>query len=162
MIQVPYYERRNGSDIEIVNCSLSINDTDCRSGLIHNYQTMKMISAFGPIITGEFNIFLNILIKINFMVIVLKSAGVFAASLSSALGDDFRIFSLFPFIRLDLFVASLVGAPKILQAVCRDMIFPRLKYFAVGHGKSDEPHRAYFLIYFIAVSFTAIGKDNFD
>lgn len=38
------------------------------------------------------------------------------------------------------------------------MIFPRLKYFAVGNGKSDEPIRAYFLTYFVAVSFTAIGK----
>ena len=38
------------------------------------------------------------------------------------------------------------------------MIFPNLKYFSVGHGKTDEPHRAYFLTYFIAVSFTAIGK----
>jgi hypothetical protein len=41
------------------------------------------------------------------------------------------------------------------------MIFPRFKYFAVGHGKSDEPIRAYFLAYFIAVSFTAIGKEFF-
>jgi hypothetical protein len=56
------------------------------------------------------------------------------------------------------FSASLVGAPKVFQAVCRDMIFPNLKYFSVGNGKSDEPHRAYFLTYFIAVSFTAIGK----
>jgi hypothetical protein len=40
------------------------------------------------------------------------------------------------------------------------MIFPSLKYFSVGNGKSDEPHRAYFLTYFIAVSFTAIGKSN--
>jgi hypothetical protein len=38
------------------------------------------------------------------------------------------------------------------------MIFPRLNYFAVGNGKSDEPIRAYFLTYFIAVLFTAIGK----
>lgn len=38
------------------------------------------------------------------------------------------------------------------------MIFPRFKYFAVGNGKSDEPIRAYFLAYFIAVSFTAIGN----
>ncbi len=66
-------------------------------------------------------------------------AGIFAATLSSSL-------------------ASLVGAPKVFQAVCRDMIFPSLKYFSVGNGKSDEPHRAYFLTYFIAVSFTAIGK----
>ena len=56
------------------------------------------------------------------------------------------------------FLASLVGAPKVFQAVCRDMIFPSLKYFSVGNGRSDEPHRAYFLTYFIALLFTAIGK----
>ncbi|CAF0850672.1 unnamed protein product [Adineta steineri] len=113
------YERRNGSIMQLVNCSLQLNDKNCKSGLVYNYQTMKMISAFGPIIT----------------------AGIFAATLSSAL-------------------ASLVGAPKIFQAVCRDMIFPRLKYFAAGNGKSDEPIRAYILAYFVAVSFTAIGELN--
>ena len=70
-------------------------------------------------------------------------------------------FSLINIVRL-LFSASLVGAPKVFQAVCRDMIFPSLKYFSVGHGKTDEPHRAYFLTYFIAVSFTAIGKMIFQ
>ena len=37
------------------------------------------------------------------------------------------------------------------------MIFPSLKYFSVGNGRSDEPHRAYVLTYFIAVLFAAIG-----
>ncbi|CAF4915537.1 unnamed protein product [Rotaria socialis] len=116
-VTLDFYERRNESVIQIVNCSLHMDDRNCKSGLIYNYQTMTMISAFGPIIT----------------------AGIFAATLSSAL-------------------ASLVSAPKIFQAVCRDMIFPRLKYFSVGNGKSDEPIRAYFLTYFVAVAFTAIGK----
>ncbi|CAF0857854.1 unnamed protein product [Rotaria sp. Silwood1] len=118
-VSLDFYERRNGSIIQIVNCSLNLDDINCKSGLIYNYQTMKLISAFGPIIT----------------------AGIFAATVSSAL-------------------ASLVSAPKIFQAVCRDMIFPRLKYFAVGNGKSDEPIRAYFLTYFVAVLFTAIGELN--
>ncbi|CAF1206413.1 unnamed protein product [Rotaria sordida] len=118
-VSLDFYERRNGSIIQIVNCSLYLDDIRCKSGLVYNYQTMKVISAFGPIIT----------------------AGIFAATLSSAL-------------------ASLVSAPKIFQAVCRDMIFPRLKFFAVGNGKSDEPIRAYILTYFIAVLFTAIGELN--
>ncbi|CAF0908848.1 unnamed protein product, partial [Didymodactylos carnosus] len=100
---------------ERINCTLHQNNISCKSGLTYNYQTMRTISAFGPIIT----------------------AGIFAATLSSAL-------------------ASLVGAPKVFQAVSRDMIFPRLKFFAVGSERTDEPHRAYFLTYFIAVSFTAI------
>ncbi|CAF1118554.1 unnamed protein product [Adineta ricciae] len=118
-VDLPFYERKNGSIIQIVNCSLVSDDKNCKSGLIYNYQTMRMISAYGPIII----------------------AGIFAATLSSAL-------------------ASLVGAPKVFQAVCRDMIFPRLKYFSVGNGKTDEPHRAYFLTYFIALLFTAIGELN--
>ena len=27
---------------------------NCKSGLVHNYQAMKMIAAFGPLITGLF------------------------------------------------------------------------------------------------------------
>jgi len=59
---------------------------------------------------------------------------------------------------MEFCLASLVGAPKIFQAVCRDMIFPCFKYFSVGNGRSDEPIRAYFLTYFVAILFTAIGK----
>lgn len=52
-IQVDYYERNNGSAIQLVNCSLNFDDRACRSGLTYNYQTMRMISAFGPIIIGR-------------------------------------------------------------------------------------------------------------
>lgn len=68
-------------------------------------------------------------------------AGIFSASLSSGL-------------------ASLVGAPKIFQAVCQDKIFPKIKYFAVGHGKDNEPWRGYFLTFFISSAFIAIGDLN--
>lgn len=49
-----YYERRNGSIIQIINCTSHIHDINCKSGLTYNYQTMRMISAFGPIVTGKF------------------------------------------------------------------------------------------------------------
>ena len=68
-------------------------------------------------------------------------AGIFSASLSSGL-------------------ASLVGAPKIFQAVCQDKIFPKIKYFAVGHGKDNEPWRGYFLTFIISSCFIAIGDLN--
>jgi len=55
---VDSYERQNGSITQIINCSLNTNDTDCKTGLIYNYQTMRMISAFGPIIIGLVEIFL--------------------------------------------------------------------------------------------------------
>ncbi|MFP4502599.1 MAG: amino acid permease [Candidatus Hydrogenedentota bacterium] len=56
----------------------------------------------------------------------LVTAGVFAATLSSALG-------------------SFMGAPRVLQAVARDRILPVLRPFGVGARKGDEPRRAVLL-----------------
>uniref|UniRef100_A0A915JBP4 Solute carrier family 12 member 1 n=1 Tax=Romanomermis culicivorax TaxID=13658 RepID=A0A915JBP4_ROMCU len=71
----------------------------------------------------------------------LVTGGVFAATLSSAL-------------------ASLVSAPKIFQALCKDKLFPYITYFATGFGKSDEPRPGYFLSFFIACSLICIGDLN--
>lgn len=62
---------------------------------------------------------------------VLITAGVFAATLSSALG-------------------SMMGAPRILQALARDKIFPRLKPFGAGSGKAGEPRRAIILTFILS------------
>ena len=69
------------------------------------------------------------------------TAGIFASTLSSAL-------------------ASIVGAPKTFQAVCKDNILPGIGYFAKGNGPGNEPRRGYILAFFIALAFTAIGKLN--
>ncbi len=62
---------------------------------------------------------------------VLITAGVFAATLSSALG-------------------SMMGAPRILQALARDTIFPSLRMFGAGSGKNSEPRRAVILTFVIS------------
>ncbi len=54
---------------------------------------------------------------------ILIIAGVFAATLSSALG-------------------SMMGAPRILQALAKDRVFPSLMVFASGSGPASEPRRA--------------------
>lgn len=59
-------------------------------------------------------------------------AGCFAATLSSAL-------------------ASLVSAPKVFQALCKDELYPKIKWFAKGFGKNNEPVRGYVLTFFIAI-----------
>ncbi|XP_013401253.1 solute carrier family 12 member 1 [Lingula anatina] len=85
----------------------------------------------------------------NFQVMELVSgfgpliyAGIFAATLSSAL-------------------ASLVSAPKVFQAVCKDKIFPKIHIFAKGYGRTgEEPWRAYILTFIIATGFILIGELN--
>ncbi|MBN2375331.1 MAG: amino acid permease [Sedimentisphaerales bacterium] len=68
-------------------------------------------------------------------------AGVFAATLSSALG-------------------SFLGAPRVLQAVGRDKIVPMLGYFSRGSVRGDEPRRA--LVLTLAITLGTIfwaGQD---
>lgn len=59
-------------------------------------------------------------------------AGCFAATLSSAL-------------------ASLVSAPKVFQALCKDELYPKIQWFAKGFGKNNEPVRGYVLTFVIAM-----------
>lgn len=68
-------------------------------------------------------------------------AGIFAATLSSAL-------------------ASLVSAPKVFQALCKDKLFPFISYFSKGFGKNREPRRAYLLAFAIAFGCCLLGNLN--
>ncbi len=70
----------------------------------------------------------------------LISAGVFAATLSSALG-------------------SMMGAPRILQAFAKDNVFPSIRGFAVGAGKTDEPRRATIVTFVIAQAAILLVSD---
>jgi K-Cl cotransporter len=57
-------------------------------------------------------------------------------------------------------IASLVGAPRVLQAVGRDKIYPKIEFFAVGHGANNDPFRGYILVFVIAFGCLMIGKLN--
>uniref|UniRef100_A0A2I3N2E7 Solute carrier family 12 member 1 n=1 Tax=Papio anubis TaxID=9555 RepID=A0A2I3N2E7_PAPAN len=71
----------------------------------------------------------------------LITAGIFSATLSSAL-------------------ASLVSAPKVFQALCKDNIYKALQFFAKGYGKNNEPLRGYILTFLIAMAFILIAELN--
>ena len=72
---------------------------------------------------------------------ILIIAGVFAATISSALG-------------------SMMGAPRILQAFGKDNIFKSARFFAKGSGKSQEPRRAIVLTFLIAQAGIVLGDLN--
>jgi amino acid transporter len=69
---------------------------------------------------------------------MLITAGVFAATLSSAL-------------------SSMMGAPRILQAFARDGVFAWLRVFAPGSGRQNEPRRAIVLTFAISQTCIALG-----
>lgn len=72
---------------------------------------------------------------------VLITVGVFAATMSSALG-------------------SMMGAPRIMQALARDNIFKSLRFFGFGSGANNEPRRAIVLTF--ALSQIAILLADLD
>lgn len=67
----------------------------------------------------------------------LVTLGVFAATLSSAIG-------------------SFVGAPRVMQALARDGIFKQARPFAQGSGVGDEPRRALVLTLVVALVVLAV------
>jgi len=72
---------------------------------------------------------------------VFITAGVFGATLSSALG-------------------SMMGAPRILQAFARDEVFRSLRFFAAGSGPNNEPRRAIVLTFAISQACILLGDLN--
>jgi amino acid transporter len=95
--------------------------------------------AFFYAFTVDANVLANdpqILFKIS-LVPALVIAGIWGATLSSALG-------------------SILGAPRILQAIAMDKIAPKI--FAKGTGKSNEPRNALLLAFVIAEAGILIGE----
>jgi amino acid transporter len=75
------------------------------------------------------------------LVSFLIDAGVIAATLSSAM-------------------ASFLGAPRILQSLAADRIFPFLILFSHGSGPSNNPRRAVLLSLIIAAATIGLGRLN--
>lgn len=112
------------------------------NGIIKDYLTISSVSDCKEGGQKECQYGLMNSDKVMIMIAPFSSiiyAGIFAATLSSAL-------------------ASLVSAPKVFQALCKDNLFPYIHVFAKGYGKSGEPRRAYILTYAIAVSCILIGN----
>ena len=70
-----------------------------------------------------------------------RYAGGFSASLSSA-------------------IASLVGAPRVLQAVGKDKLYPGVFFFAHGYTANNDPYRGYILVFVVALGFAMLAKLN--
>ncbi|KAI6220738.1 Solute carrier family 12 member 2 [Aphelenchoides besseyi] len=54
----------------------------------------------------------------------------------------------------------LIGGPRVFQALCQDKLFPYVSFFAKGHGKGNDPFRAYFLTATVAAGVILIGNLN--
>lgn len=100
--------------------------------------------------------------------IVLVAGGTERADLKAAPFDSLKAMSIFsPLIILGVFAATLssalgsfLGAPRILQAMGRDRLIGALVYFAKGEGPSEEPQRATILTFIVAVMVIWAGDLN--
>ncbi|MFK5854677.1 MAG: amino acid permease [Bacteroidota bacterium] len=101
------------------------------------YISMALLFYFyvdNKVLVNDYNFLIKIA-WIPFLVI----AGIWGATLSSALG-------------------GLLGGPRILQAVARDRIIPRI--LAKGHGKNNEPRNALVFTFVLAELGVLIGDLN--
>ena len=67
--------------------------------------------------------------------------GCFAATISSA-------------------IASLVGAPRVLQALAKDKLYPKIEFFSAGMGANNDPVRGYVCVFLIALGCILVGELN--
>jgi solute carrier family 12 (sodium/potassium/chloride transporter), member 2 len=57
-------------------------------------------------------------------------------------------------------IASFIGAPRVLQAVGKDKIYPVVSFFGKGRGANNDPVRGYFLVFCIAFGCLMIASLN--
>ncbi|KAJ8380958.1 hypothetical protein SKAU_G00017360 [Synaphobranchus kaupii] len=122
------------SNDTITSQSANCTDAACKLGYDFSSCKANMNCKFG--LHNDFQI-MNVVSGFGPLI----TAGVFSATLSSAL-------------------ASLVSAPKVFQALCKDNIYPGLSVFAKGYGKNNEPLRGYVLTFFIGLAFILIAELN--
>ncbi|MCF8364274.1 MAG: hypothetical protein K9H16_00740 [Bacteroidales bacterium] len=98
------------------------------------YLSLAVAFAFfvsRDVLLNDYNFLMNIALWAPLVI-----AGIWGATLSSALG-------------------GILGAPRILQAIARDKIFPA--FFGKGYGQSNEPRNALMLTFLIAEAGILIG-----
>ena len=50
------------------------------------------------------------------------------------------------------------GAPRVLQALSKDKLYPKIEFFAPGFGANNDPIRGYILVFFISLGCVLIGN----
>ncbi len=93
-------------------------------------------STTGEVMRSDYGVMRRVA-AVDFLI----TAGVIAATISSAM-------------------ASYLGAPRILQSLAADRIFPFLLPFAKGHGPTENPRRGVLLSTAIAFATIAFGNLN--
>lgn len=101
----------------------------------------------------------------------LITIGIFAATLSSALGflvSAPKIFQVnsaavsYNNIEMTSFSLQSVVVTVVFwhefQCLCKDNIYPYIAFFGKGYGKNHEPLRGYMLMFTIALAFILIGE----
>lgn len=100
-----------------------------------------MVFLLGAATSREELLTNNLIVRDISWIPLLITLGIFAATLSSALG-------------------SMMGAPRVLQALGRDRIFPILTGFGKGSGARKEPRRATILTFLLAQAGILLGDLN--
>merc|ERR1711892_612508 len=57
-------------------------------------------------------------------------------------------------------IASLVGAPRVLQALAKDKLYPKIEFFASGWGANNDPIRGYVLVFVVALACVLVAELN--
>ncbi|KAL0965098.1 hypothetical protein UPYG_G00276780 [Umbra pygmaea] len=128
-----------GSINDTISRQFMSNCTDAACKFGYDFSSCQNDGNNSPCDYGLHNDFQVMSVVSGFGPII--TAGIFSATLSSAL-------------------ASLVSAPKVFQALCKDNIYPGLEMFAKGYGKNNEPLRGYILTFCIALAFILIAELN--